>query len=597
MSFESRDELVHLLQTEGPERALEILDERIAEASLHEAGSPDATRTLAAKASLLYLLDRDEEAADLWAQVARQWAELHGADSSEALGARTEWILATAFSGELDAALVESSTLLHDIERAFGPDSPTAFRVREIRVRLTADLDRHPQALELAEDLRERRIAALGPLHPDSIRSHRMTAGIAAAQGDYERALEGYRAALIALEQSEGPLAESTLDTREDVAFLLGMLERFDDSEIAYTDLLDVLAEHPNGELLATVLRRRLALFERGEEELGLPASTVDEAYTDALSRLEAAPDAENAVILALRERWAARLSQSNRHAPALYQFRLLDDELARTGEPDSVLAIRGAIALSLRELGALDEAIEVLRAALNLAEASSSARESLAIQLSQDLTARGLHEESIALLQGFPFGEGSILNALAVAHIQAGQYAEAEAVLEPLQDAATEHPTATDLRILGNLGVVACELGRHSLARDRWIRLLEIEVANIPVTGTSRRQEIANADPDILRTRFNLARERWHLGEIRRALHELDDVIECRDAVLGEDHPDALAARSLRALITRQSGDLREAATRYRALLEDRSRILGADHPRTLLTARALSEIEGDLA
>ncbi|WP_187978002.1 tetratricopeptide repeat protein [Mycetocola sp. JXN-3] len=594
MSFDSREELLHLLRTEGTGRALEILDEHIATASLGEAGSAEATRALAAKAALLYMIDRDGEAADLWAQVSRQWSVLNGSDSAEALGARVEWVLATAFSGDQDSALAESTHLLTDIERVAGEDAVEAFRVREIRVRLTADLNRYPQALDMARDLRDRRLAALGPLNPDTVRSHRIVAGIASTTGDYEAALDAYRAALIALEQADGPRAVTTLDVREDVAFLLGMLGRYSDAEIAYTDLLDDLRDTPQPDLLGTILRRRIVITERGEQEGALPESTLDEVFTSSIERLATEAAADDEAVILMRQRWAARLIDTLRHPQALEQYRLLDDLISQSGTPDDILENRDRIAFTLRTIGATDEAIATFQAALDIPEISPDSRDVVRRRLAMTLTDVGRDEEAIAILRELISPEDpASQNDLAVAYIRADRYVEARRLLEPLRAQALAENTPAHRRVLGNLALIACELDQHESARNEWIHLLRSQMADIEVTDEARRQRTADADPDILTTRHNLAREHEHLGDYDRAIAEFDRLIEARTQTLGPDSAETLSSRSARAWTAFRAGQLEDAARRYRELLADRTRVFGADDPRTLDTVDSLADVE----
>lgn len=594
MSFDSREELLQLLRSEGTVRALEILDEHIANASLSEAGSAEATRALAAKAALLYMIDRDGEAADLWAQVSRQWSVLNGADSAESLGARVEWVLATAFSGEQDAALTESTRLLADIEEVAGEDAVEAFRVREIRVRLTADLNRYPQALEMARDLRDRRLSTLGPLHPDTVRSHRIVAGIASTSGDYEAALESYRSALIALEQSDGPRAVTTLDVREDVAYLLGLLGRYGDAEIAYTDLLDDLRTHPHPDLLGTILRRRIVITERGEMEGALSGDTLDEVFTSSIARLTAEAGAGDEAVILMRQRWAARLIDTLRHARALEEYRHLDDLISQEGTPDDILENRDRIAFTLRTLGATDEAIATFQAALDIPEITPASRDVVRRRLAMTLTDVGRDDEAIAILRELSTPEDpASQNDLAVAYIRADRYVEAQRLLEPLRAQALTENTPGNRRVLGNLALIACELDQHDRARNEWIQLLRSQMADIDVTDEARRQRTADADPDILTTRHNLAREHEHLGDYDLAIAELDRVIEARIAAQGPDSTEALSSRSARAWTAYRAGHLEDAAERFRALLADRTRVFGPEDPRTLDTVDNLADVE----
>jgi len=63
-----------------------------------------------------------------------------------------------------------------------------------------------------------------------------------------------------------------------------------------------------------------------------------------------------------------------------------------------------------------------------------------------------------------------------------------------------------------------------------------------------------------------------------------LTEVLETRQRVLGEDHPETLTSHANVGWVYWARGNLRGAEPHYRQTMEGRLRVLGEDHPHTLL-------------
>ncbi|MEV0088214.1 tetratricopeptide repeat protein [Saccharopolyspora sp. NPDC050642] len=79
--------------------------------------------------------------------------------------------------------------------------------------------------------------------------------------------------------------------------------------------------------------------------------------------------------------------------------------------------------------------------------------------------------------------------------------------------------------------------------------------------------------------------------GELEEAERELRAVLKIRRRVLGDDHPDTLAARANLASVLNKRGELEEAERELRAVLKIRRRVLGDDHPDTQHTRARVNE------
>jgi hypothetical protein len=72
-------------------------------------------------------------------------------------------------------------------------------------------------------------------------------------------------------------------------------------------------------------------------------------------------------------------------------------------------------------------------------------------------------------------------------------------------------------------------------------------------------------------------------------------EVLEKRQRILGDEHPDTTSAISNLAITLGDQGKLEEAAAMRREVLEKRQRILGDEHPDTISTMSNLANTLGD--
>jgi len=72
-------------------------------------------------------------------------------------------------------------------------------------------------------------------------------------------------------------------------------------------------------------------------------------------------------------------------------------------------------------------------------------------------------------------------------------------------------------------------------------------------------------------------------------------EVLEKRQRILGDEHPDTISAISNLAITLGDQGKLEEAAAMRREVLEKRQRILGDEHPDTISTMSNLANTLGD--
>ena len=132
-------------------------------------------------------------------------------------------------------------------------------------------------------------------------------------------------------------------------------------------------------------------------------------------------------------------------------------------------------LALALRQLERHDDAIAVLRSAVQ----RGVDRESLRRQLGLALAEAGHAQEAVAVLTPIaaaPHADAETLNALGIALSDAGRHGEAVAVL---QRAAGSYPS--DPKGYENLGIVALRMDQPEAARAQLQRALALN-ANLPI-------------------------------------------------------------------------------------------------------------------
>ncbi|WP_225838783.1 tetratricopeptide repeat protein [Streptomyces sp. NK08204] len=135
--------------------------------------------------------------------------------------------------------------------------------------------------------------------------------------------------------------------------------------------------------------------------------------------------------------------------------------------------------------------------------------------------------------------------------------------------------------------------LARLNIARYTWE--LGDPAGSLPLHEEllrDQRKVLGDTHPAVLITRFNMARIKAELGDLAVALAEMDVLLEERLVRYGNPlHPEVIRTRFGRAQIIAREGDVETAAVLLREVRDDRARVLGEDHPDTLA---AQAELDG---
>jgi tetratricopeptide (TPR) repeat protein len=135
--------------------------------------------------------------------------------------------------------------------------------------------------------------------------------------------------------------------------------------------------------------------------------------------------------------------------------------------------------------------------------------------------------------------------------------------------------------------------LARLNIARYTWE--LGDPAGSLALHGAlleDQRKALGDSHPAVLITRFNMAMIKAELGDPTVALAELDVLLEERLARYDNPlHPEVIRTRFGRAQVVARQGDVESAAALLREVRDDRARVLGEDHPDTLA---AQAELDG---
>lgn len=582
------DELRELLAHPDPHSALERVDILIARASLDDAGSREATHALEVKAVLLSRIDDDDTSALLWQQVRRQWLVLEGDDSPRAAQAQRQRAMTLYWAHDVVASDAEMTAYLTTAERLWGAGADETLDGMRFRVGILARLGRDDEAIALQRTVLARAVQEHGPDDVRVLTYRKDLAVMTRSHSGAADALAQFSALLPDAERVHGAWHAESLDVREEIAFTLGRLERADEADAAYRSLIDVLIAGDDTAALVTAFRRRVRVH-----ELNVDDARTDAALRDATATLAAALGPAHPAAREMREKWAHRLGETRREDEAIAEHEALITALQNIGgDPDldeddesvhdALLLAEHAIAVLERRLGRAEPARARLQRALGM-EPAPGARRMLLQAMAMTLTDLGRGDEAIAIMRDLADG-GSLSerNDLAVAYIRDDRFREALAVLEGVRAEALASDTTTALRVLGNIALASCELGRHDTALTGWAGLL-----------AAQRARLDENDADLLRTRHNLAREYHHLGDHSRSISTYDLVISDRVRVHGPENPLTLSSMSGRAAVALAAGDAVDAARRFREVLDVRARVLGPSHPLTIDTADSLAAAE----
>ena len=220
------------------------------------------------------------------------------------------------------------------------------------------NLGRHAEALDVYRAVLAAQQQALGPSHPDTLRTQGNFATSLSDLGRHAEALDVKRAVLAAQQQALGPSHPSTLRTQGNLANSLCNLGRHAEALDVYRAVLAAQQpalgpSHPDTLLTQGNLATSLS-------DLGRHAEALD-VKREALAAQQQALGPSHPSTLRTQGNLATSLSKLGRHAEALDVYRAVlaaQQPALGPSHPDTLLT-QGNLATSLSDLGRHAEALE----------------------------------------------------------------------------------------------------------------------------------------------------------------------------------------------------------------------------------------------
>ncbi len=127
----------------------------------------------------------------------------------------------------------------------------------------------------------------------------------------------------------------------------------------------------------------------------------------------------------------------------------------------------------------------------------------------------------------------------------------------------------------------------------DPWEDGREVMVADVLDDAVARIGTDFSDEPEIAAfLRRTIGRTYYRLGLYEDARGQLEEALEIRTSVLGEEHPDTLKSMNDLGLVLRKQGSFAEAERLYRKALEAQRTTIGEEHPDTLITMNNLANV-----
>lgn len=632
------DRRAQLLTRMNPAEGLHAYDLLIARAAAADERGENHLTALAAKATELSRIDEDEQSSLLWGQVLDGRRALLGFDAPSTLDAWW-WRARTRYwSGDAAGADADLALLIPALQRQRGEDDALTldamkFRTTTLRV-LARDGAAADDPLPLVRRIAVLETARFGP-GADQVLASRMMAVevqldredreglwpglIAEARGIVDDTADRAPRASLAL-RSLDLLARVLRDARAEVPSP-ALTESGLAAAVARCAHVDRAREELMSADPAATASPTLGTDPDPDPSLASPerlANEIAHAWTDlsqwhaphsseALDALRSGADrlrdfgpAGRRSEIDVRDDLGSALRDAGRGSEALAEFeRSLALELglaaeASTAEDRRTAATRlaqsrYALGATLRGIGRNAEGEALLADAIEIAQHDgaspriiSELRDTRALAL-QDL---GRSDEAAAEMRALYDASGDVGHAidLAAVYLRSDRAAEAEALLRPVLaqlEAEGSAETAQASRVIGNLALAACQLGRDAEAAATYDRLYELQSR---ILGPEHR--------DALITLHNRAQEERHLGRYAEAARRFESVLVRRTAALGADDPHTLSTLSALAGSVADAGDLPRARELTERVVAETRAVLGETDPQTLRRIRDLDSI-----
>ena len=185
------------------------------------------------------------------------------------LAAKWRLVVTLRLRGFYQEALPVAEEMVALCESTFGLESAEGFNSRQILGSLLGDTDNLRESEKVKQQLLDAKVKALGPEHPDTVRSmHHLAVTFSGMDGREGEAVELYRKVLAFQEKQLGPNHVDTLHTMTNLAITLNDMHNHQEAIELYRRALEAREktlgpEHP--ETLQSLSHLAVALHARGD--------------------------------------------------------------------------------------------------------------------------------------------------------------------------------------------------------------------------------------------------------------------------------------------------------------------------------------------
>lgn len=539
----------------------------------------------------------------------------HGSDHEATLSAQRELAVQEFIRGNEEKSDQMFSDVISRLERTKGVDDPLTWEA-QTDYALSLMYRQLPAGFELMEKVISRQIKKLGPNDSSVLKSRNILANQYDATNQFEKALKLFDAnygVLVELKGEDDLEAIKMLGAR---ATMLMRLEKLEDSEALFRNVIDLLEEHHSDSQVQTLLAKRDLAVNLNEQE---KIEESDKYFQEAFQGLNRAYGLRNRDTLETLEIYAGKLSKRGRYAEAANARQIVLDTLAEVAPPDSDIVIGNRLKLIDDLLADNDfgnAAVQQL-AVLEVFQARGGPDHPDVIGLSQDTVSNLLRVDAFAvaepiirnLLRHYTAKDGVdsesvfwVRESLAKALVGQGKAKDAIAIITELVPAAgrlfdeggDEVVEATILLSQANFANGNADKAMEILLKlldeqkkavgEKHQRVFDIEFLIYEIDYQNENYESAvkgfenllekqlqvfdAQDVEVLSTRNRLAICYAGIGNYDKAITQYQLCASGLEKIKGKLHPDTLSAKGDLGFILFAAAKYEEAETVYRDCL-----------------------------
>ncbi|XP_037042106.1 uncharacterized protein LOC119078615 [Bradysia coprophila] len=461
--------------------------------------------------------------------------------------------------GEFNRAKTFGDKVLQSFKNLFGENHPKTLEVTLTTAHSFRQLGLHTSALQMYQNVLEKREIHLGEDHPDTLTTRFSTAWSYRQLGMHSEAVVMYQKVLKKWKEKFGDDHPKTLTCEANIAFSYRELGMHDKALQMYQEVFGK-RQNSLGDAHPETLITEFNIAE-SYRALGMNTEAA-QMYPDILLKWERGIGENHPDTLIAKGNIATAYKDLGMYAKALEMYQeVYDKEKIILGEDHTdTLKSKSNVALLYDELGMHTKALEM----------SEEVFEKFKKILGED------HPETLT----------SKLN-LAHSYKELGLKTQALQIYREVYEIERttlreDHPD--NLISKSNIALLLGELGSHSEALDMSERVLE-QIKNV----------LGENHPSTLIIQSNIAGLYNESGMKSEALEMFKDIFERHKKIVGEDHQRTLTIESNVALLYGELGMKSLAHKMFEEVFEKRKKTLGDDHLKTIQSKANVAKFKGD--